>query len=386
MTEYLLLLGVIVVAALAAVLAFRQHLRQKQVRAALDRELESRPQPTHGAEKPPSVLKSTPQSVTPAPSSTAPQFDTPVVSGQPTTEAIKSEAVAAEEVVEQKGESESPPKSPQPPEPVTPADAVEAERRQVKTERMTVPQTAVAARPQRPAAKPTVGEPLLRRAGEHRGSLLISRTLPPEFERARLERDLRKIAQRSRRNRQIALAAGLAIVLLIPAYLFIPPIHRLLNPYVTSAGIRLGVIPPPPPSEPAPSPKDLEVSYSNELEAVGGSITLDGTVNNISEDKTFDKLYAELTLIKKDSKLTETRVVPIKPSKLAPKEGGRYEIIVPASEFIGNRRVRILSDGTEIPYQYVLPAGAVRFRSGGGSIRIEATTPSKDGSAGVVKP
>jgi hypothetical protein len=76
--------------------------------------------------------------------------------------------------------------------------------------------------------------------------------------------------------------------------------------------------------------------------------------------------------------LTETRVVPVQPTKLAPKEEGRYQIVVSASEFIGNRRVRIFSDGTEIPYEYVLPAGAVKIQTGAGTIKIEAAVPSRD--------
>jgi hypothetical protein len=375
-TTLLLLFGAIVVAALIAAWALVQYRREKQTRASLDRELESRLSPTKAAETPITQAgesKPDAPSVIPA----APQLGKLSAPAKPTTKASEPEVAPAKaSVVEETAEGPSKKKVP---EATAAEEKSESDIRPAHpraTERMTAPHTAVVASRQKPAVRLPEREPLLRRASEHRGSLLISRTLPPEFERARLNHDLRRIAVRRRRNRQIALAAGLVVVLLIPAYFFIPPVHRLLNPYVSWAGIRLGLIPPPKPEELAPPPKDLEVSYSNELEAVGGRITLDGTVSNISQDKTFDKLYAELTLIKKDSQLTETRVVPVTPSKLAPKEGGRYRLDVSASEFIGNRRVRIFSDGKDIPYEYALPAGALKVRSGAGAIKIEVSVPS----------
>lgn len=203
------------------------------------------------------------------------------------------------------------------------------------------------------------GPVLLHRASERRGSLLISQALPPEVERARLARELHQMAHRSRRQRWVALAVGMILVGLVPLYLFVPAVHERLNPHVTYLRIRLGLQPPPPPPEPTLPPRDLEVSYSNELKETNGKIILTGTVRNVSAEKTFANLFAELSLIKKDSRLVETRVVAVRPATLAPGEEGRYELVVPAVEFIGNRKVRIFADGVEIPYRYVLPEGQV---------------------------
>lgn len=216
-----------------------------------------------------------------------------------------------------------------------------------------------------PSSRGRVGPVLLHRASERRGSLLISQALPPEVERARLARELQQMAHRSRRQRWIALAIGVVLAGLVPLYLFVPAIHERLNPHLTYLRIRLGVQPPPPPPEPTLPPRDLEVSYSNELKETDGKIVLTGTVRNVSAEKTFAHLFAELSLVRKESRLIETRVVAVRPATLAPGEEGRYELVVPAAEFIGNRKVRIFADGVEIPYRYVLPEGQVDVPTSG---------------------
>lgn len=215
------------------------------------------------------------------------------------------------------------------------------------------------------SSRGTAGPALLHRASGRRGSLLISPALPPEVERARLARELQQLAHRSRRQRWIVLTVGVILAGLIPLYLLVPAVHERLNPHVTSLRIRLGLQPPPPPAEPTLAPRDLEVSYSNELKETNGKIVLTGTVRNVSTQKTFANLFAELSLVRKESRLIETRVVGVKPATLAPGQEGRYELIVPASEFIGNRKVRIFADGVEIPYRYVLPEGIVEVQSSG---------------------
>jgi hypothetical protein len=180
-----------------------------------------------------------------------------------------------------------------------------------------------------------------------------------------LARELQQLAHRSRRQRWIVLTVGVILAGLIPLYLLVPAVHERLNPHVTSLRIRLGLQPPPPPAEPTLAPRDLEVSYSNELKETNGKIVLTGTVRNVSTQKTFANLFAELSLVRKESRLIETRVVGVKPATLAPGQEGRYELIVPASEFIGNRKVRIFADGVEIPYRYVLPEGIVEVQSSG---------------------
>jgi hypothetical protein len=196
---------------------------------------------------------------------------------------------------------------------------------------------------------------LARRAGGHRGSLWISPALPPEFERARLRRELHVLLERRREARRRILLASSGALILIAGSLLIPPVRSALKPYATWAGIRLGLLPPPPPPEPAPPPKDLEVSYSNHVEERGGRLLFRGTVRNTSNSRTFENLYAELSLLKRESRLIETRIVPVRPSRLGPGETGIYELTVPASEFMGNRRVRILSEGREVPYRYAVP-------------------------------
>jgi len=200
-----------------------------------------------------------------------------------------------------------------------------------------------------------MGEPLARRAGTHRGSLWISHALPPELERARLERELRAILERRRRTRRRVLLVGAGALGLLALALLIPPIRSALKPHATWLGIRLGFIPPPPPPEPAPPPRDLEVSYSNQVEEKNGRLTFRGTVRNISTTKTFENLYAELSLIRRESRLIETRIVPVRPARLRPGDMGTYELTVPTAEFLGNRRVRLFADGVEVPYRYVLP-------------------------------
>ncbi len=197
--------------------------------------------------------------------------------------------------------------------------------------------------------------PLARRAGGHRGSLWISHALPPEFERARLRRELQALVARRREARRRAMLAGIAALTLIAAALLIPPVRSALKPYATWAGIRLGFLPPPPPPEPTPPPKDLEVSYSNQVEERDGRLIFRGTVRNISNSRIFENLHAELSLLKRESRRIETRIVPVRPSRLGPGQIGIYEVTVPASEFMGNRRVRILSEGMEVPYRYALP-------------------------------
>ncbi|MCS6816073.1 MAG: hypothetical protein N0A16_07240 [Blastocatellia bacterium] len=202
---------------------------------------------------------------------------------------------------------------------------------------------------------PTAGKPLARRAGAHRGSLWVSHALPPELERARLERELRALIERRRRARRRFMFVGVSALAVLILLVLLPPTRSALKPYATWVGIRLGFLPPPPPPEPAPVPKDLEVSYSNQVEEKGGRLTFRGTVRNISTSKTFEDLYAELSLIRRESQLIETRIVPVRPSRLRPGDTGTYELTVPAAEFTGNRRVRIFSEGVEVPYRYVLP-------------------------------
>ncbi len=206
-----------------------------------------------------------------------------------------------------------------------------------------------------PPEPPIAGRPLARRAGAHRGSLWISHALPPELERARLERELRALIERRRKARRRLLYVGGGVLGLLALALLIPSARSALKPYATWLGIRLGFLPPPPPPELAPPPRDLEVSYSNQVEEKGGRLTFRGTVRNISTSETFENLYAELSLIKRESRLIETRVVPVRPSRLRPGDVGTYELTVSASEFMGNRRVRLLADGGEIPYRYVPP-------------------------------
>jgi hypothetical protein len=224
--------------------------------------------------------------------------------------------------------------------------------------------TASAHAPQRPqpekmrtreAVGTPAATPLARRAGGHRGSLWVSRALPPELERARLKRELEELLERRRRFRRRAALVGAGALAGLTVALLIPPVRSALKPYAAWIGIRLGLLPPPPPPEPAPPPRDLEVSYSNQVEEKGGRLTFRGTVRNISDSKTFEDVYAELSLIKRESRLIETRVVPVRPSRLGPGQIGTYEVTVPASEFMGNRRVRILAGGAEVPYRYVLP-------------------------------
>jgi hypothetical protein len=202
---------------------------------------------------------------------------------------------------------------------------------------------------------PIAGRPLARRAGTHRGSLWISPALPPELERARLERELRALRERRQKVRRRAMIAGAGVLALLAFSLLVPPARSALKPYATWLGIRLGVLSPPPPPEPTPPPRDLEVSYSNQVEETNGRLTFRGTVRNISTSKTFENLYAELSLITRESRLIETRIVPVRPARLRPGDIGTYELTVPASEFVGNRRVRLLAEGTEVPYRYVLP-------------------------------
>lgn len=202
---------------------------------------------------------------------------------------------------------------------------------------------------------PIPGKPLAQRAGTHRGSLWISHALPPELERVRLRRELQALVERRRKARRRLLIAGAGILGLLALALLVPPARSALKPYATWLGIRLGFLPPPPPPEPVPPPRDLEVSYSNQVEEKDGRLTFRGTVRNISTSETFENLHAELSLIKRGSQLTETRIVPIRPSRLQPGDVGTYELTVPASEFTGNRRVRVFADGVEIPYRYVLP-------------------------------
>ncbi len=197
-------------------------------------------------------------------------------------------------------------------------------------------------------------KPWIRRAGEHRGSLWISRALPPELERARLHRELRELADRRRRAQRRRLLVGAIAMGALALVLLIPSVRSALRPSLVWMGMRLGLIAPPPPPEPAPLPRDLEVSYSNQVEQKQGRLIFRGTVRNISQ-KTFDSLYAELSLIRRESQLMETRIVPIRPSRLGPGEQGVYELVVSASEFMGNRRVRIFAAGAEVPYRYVLP-------------------------------
>ncbi len=226
------------------------------------------------------------------------------------------------------------------------------------------PRTISTHAPQRPQPERTrthealgtpTATPLVRPAGGHRGSLWISRALPPELERARLKRELQELLERRRRFRRRAVLVGAGALAGLTVALLIPPVRSALKPYAAWIGIRLGLLPPPPPPEPAPPPRDLEVSYSNQVEEKGGRLTFRGTVRNISDSKTFEDVYAELSLIKRESRLIETRVVPVRPSRLEPGQSGTYEVTVPASEFMGNRRVRILVGGTEVPYRYVLP-------------------------------
>ncbi len=205
------------------------------------------------------------------------------------------------------------------------------------------------------SAVPTAGKPLARRAGAHRGSLWISHVLPPELERVRLRRELQALIEHRRKVRRRLLTAGVGILGLLALTSLVPSVRSALKPYATWLGLRLGFLPPPPPPEPALPPRDLEVSYSNQVEREGGRLTFRGTVRNISTSKTFENLYAELSLIKRESQLIETRIAPVRPSRLRPGDVGIYELTVPASEFLGNRRVRLLADGVEVPYRYALP-------------------------------
>lgn len=213
--------------------------------------------------------------------------------------------------------------------------------------------------PSSPALVERPEKPWIRRAGEHRGSLWISRALPPELERARLHRELRELADRRRRAQRRRLLAGAIAMGALALVLLIPSVRSALRLSLVWMGMRLGLIAPPPPPEPAPLPRDLEVSYSNQVEQKQGRLIFRGTVRNISQ-KTFDSLYAELSLIRRESQLMETRIVPIRPSRLGPGEQGVYELVVSASEFTGNRRVRIFAAGAEVPYRYVLPESSAR--------------------------
>lgn len=170
-----------------------------------------------------------------------------------------------------------------------------------------------------------------------------------------MKRELEELLDRRRRFRRRAALVGAGVLAGLTVALLIPPVRSALKPHAAWIGIRLGLLPPPPPPEPAPPPRDLEVSYSNQVEEEGGRLTFRGTVRNISGSKTFEDVYAELSLIKRESRLIETRVVPVRPSRLGPGQIGTYEVTVPASEFMGNRRVRILAGGAEVPYRYVLP-------------------------------
>jgi len=332
MTEFVFLLVVIGLSVAMTIYALGQYLREQRSVSMSKRRAE------HPTSSDGDLTPSAPEAPRAVPSALA-EASVPRVSPQGSVTAPDATAL---------------PVTSQPQHPLPPPGALESPA-----------STSTASLPPSPSAM--AQRPLLYRASERRGSLLISQALPPEIERARLERELEQIARRSRRRRRLALIAGAILVGLFPLYWWVPSIHERLSPHVTLLRIRLGLVPPPPPPEPTLAPRDLEVSYSNELQEKDGKIILTGTVRNVSSQKTFSHLFAELSLIRKDSRLIETRVVAIKPATLTPGQEGRYELVVSASEFIGNRKVRIFADEVEIPYRYVLPEATVEMQMSGSS-------------------
>lgn len=124
--------------------------------------------------------------------------------------------------------------------------------------------------------------------------------------------------------------------------------------------------------KPVPVP-DLQV-FVDEARLKGANAVVGGTVENISQT-TFEALSVELELKRRKDGGSEIRTLPLQPDGLAPGQRGRYELMIPSSEYRDARLVRIVSGQR---------AQEVVFKTAPGTQRPPEYTPS--GKSGMIRP
>lgn len=108
------------------------------------------------------------------------------------------------------------------------------------------------------------------------------------------------------------------------------------------------------PAQTAPPPGSqqakAQVTPVRRLEVVKNMVKARGAVDNIS-DETLDNLSLEVTLERNDQGQAETRMIPINPSQLAPRQRGVYEFEYDGNQATGYKGYfpsRLISNGAEV--------------------------------------
>jgi hypothetical protein len=175
--------------------------------------------------------------------------------------------------------------------------------------------------------------------------------------------EVQKNQSRSNRFTLVILFAAVIGISWI-GFAYVPTIHEgVMGIYDKVTGHN----PPPPPVVQTP-----KIEIEQKVTLAGAILFVDGKVRNIS-DAPLENLYAEVTVVYVNGKLSETRLTPIlagsaqstpaaqtgkeaSPPKedhsLPPSQNGHYKLQVPGSTFHDAQLKRILrEDGTEVMFQ-----------------------------------
>jgi hypothetical protein len=169
--------------------------------------------------------------------------------------------------------------------------------------------------------------------------------------------------EEEKRSRHAHVIVTIVVLGGLAAYLFIPSLRQSVNSVALSVSDRLGQLsqlgPATPAGEPTALPQ-LEVTQTSALS--DRTLTITGEIRNLSSE-TFRDLVAELTLVRRDVNLPETRLVRITPPGLPPNAQGRFTTEVSAGDYSEYRLARILTgDRGEVPFRLSLTVPTVPAR------------------------